>query len=151
MHDVPSQLGQMGVEVTDGLAKAQELGDRDVLKKFEILPKLFSGRQITIEFSIGALRPAFTEDCVALHLEPGTTIASHVTIDSGQTFYIYGERDIAIALMSLPKNSTVRAIANTALRVIEFSPSRQRLVFSPCAGADSYRPFERKAATGHLN
>jgi len=43
MHDVPSQLGQMGVEVTDGLAKAEEIGDRDVLKKFEILPKLFSG------------------------------------------------------------------------------------------------------------
>jgi Domain of unknown function (DUF4062) len=114
MHDVPSQLGQMGVEVTDELAKAEEIGDRDVLKKFEILPKLFSGRQITIEFSMGTLRSAFTEDCVALHLEPGATVASHVTIDSGQTFYVYGERDIAIALISLPKDSIVKAIANTA-------------------------------------
>jgi hypothetical protein len=114
MHDVPSQLGQMGVEVTDGLAEAEEIGDRDVLKKFEILPKLFSGRQITIEFSISTLRSAFTEDCVALHLEAGATVASHVTIDSGQTFYVYGEREIAIALISLPKNSIVRAIANTA-------------------------------------
>jgi hypothetical protein len=90
------------------------MGDREVLKKFEILPKLFSGRQITIEFSMGNLRSAFTEDCVALHLEPGATVASQVTINSGQTFYVYGERDIAIALNSLPKNSTVRAVANTA-------------------------------------
>jgi len=63
---------------------------------------------------MGTLRSAFTEDCVALHLEPCATVASHVTIDSGQTFYVYGERDIAIALISVPKNSIVRAIANTA-------------------------------------
>jgi hypothetical protein len=51
MHDVPAQLSQMGVEVTDGLAKAaEEMGDRDVLKQMTILPKLFSGRQVTIEF-----------------------------------------------------------------------------------------------------
>jgi hypothetical protein len=114
MNDVPSQLAQMGVEVTDELANAEEIGDRDVLKHFEMLPKLFAGRQITIEFTMGALRSAFTEDCVALHLEPGATVATHVTIDSGQTFYVYGERDIALALHSLPKGSSVRAVANTA-------------------------------------
>ncbi len=113
-HDVPSQLGQMGVEVIDGLLKAEEISDRDVLRKFEILPKLFSGRQVTIEFLMGNIRSAFTEDCTALHLEPGATATNQVVIDSGQTFHIYGERGIAIALYSLPKNSTVRATANTA-------------------------------------
>jgi hypothetical protein len=62
MHDVPAQLAQMGVEVTDGLMQAEEIGDRAVLKKFEILPKLFSGRQITIEFIMNTLRSAFPED-----------------------------------------------------------------------------------------
>jgi hypothetical protein len=114
MHDVPSQLGQMGIEVTDGLATAEETGDRDVLKKFELLPKLFSGRQITIEFPMGNVRSAFAEDCTALHLEHGATVASQVAIDSGQTFYIYGEREIALALLSVPKGSTVKARANTA-------------------------------------
>lgn len=114
MHDVPAQLSQMGVEVTDRLGKSEELGDRDVLKKFEILPKLFSGRQITIEFSLNGLRAAFTEDCIALRLEHGATVAAHVTIDSGQSFYVYGERDIALELNSLPNGSTVRAVANTA-------------------------------------
>ena len=114
MHDVPSQLEGMGVEVTSGLTKAEEASDLDVLKNFEILPKLFSGRQITIEFSLAEVRAAFPEDCVALHLEHGASVASHVTINSGQTFYIYGERDVALALLKLSKGSTVEARANTA-------------------------------------
>ncbi|MGH6838301.1 MAG: hypothetical protein ACREDT_05800 [Methylocella sp.] len=64
-------------------------------------------------FSMGNLRSAFTEDCAALRLEPGATVASHVTIDSGQTFYVYGEGDIVIALSSLPKKTIVKAVANT--------------------------------------
>lgn len=114
MHDVPSQLEGMGVEVTSGLVKAEEANDRDVLKNFEILPKLFSGRQVTIEFQMGNVRAAFPEDCIALHLEHGAAVAIHVTIDSGQTFFVYGERDIALTLLKLPKSATVKARANTA-------------------------------------
>jgi Domain of unknown function (DUF4062) len=114
MHDVPAQLGKMGVEVTDELVKAEEVSEREILKKFEILPKLFSGRQITIEFTMGAVRSAFTEDCTVLNLEPGATVACHVTIDSGQKFFIYGEREIALALLAVPQNSIVKARANTA-------------------------------------
>jgi hypothetical protein len=82
MHDVPSQLKHMGVEVAGELVKAEDIGDReDVLRKFEILPKLFSGRQVTIEFPMAIVRSAYTEECVALNLEPGATVVSHVTID----------------------------------------------------------------------
>ncbi|MGH6863563.1 MAG: hypothetical protein ACRECN_04720, partial [Methylocella sp.] len=102
------------VEVTGGLAAAEEASDLDVLKKFEILPKLFSGRQVTIEFPIGNVRSAFTEDCVALHLEPGATVACQTTIASGQTFYIYGEREVALELLTVLKGSIVKARANTA-------------------------------------
>jgi len=113
-HDVRAQLDRMGVEVTDGIGTTEEIDDIEVLKKFEILPKLFSGRQVTIEFPMGNIRSAFTEDCVALHLEPGATVACQATIDSGQMFYIYGEREIAIQLLSVPKGSSVKARANTA-------------------------------------
>jgi len=111
MHDVPAQLERMGVEVAGELVKAEEASDLEVLKKFEILPKLFSGRQVTIEFLIGNVRSAFSEDCEALHLEHGATVACHATIDSGQRFFIYGEREIAIKLLSIPKGSTVKARA----------------------------------------
>ena len=118
LHDVPSQLAGMGVEVASGIVKAEEATDRGVLRNFELLPKLFSGRQITIQFTIGNVRAAYPEDCSALNLEHGATVASHVTIDSGQTFYVYGERDVAIALLKLPKGATVKARANTAFGTI---------------------------------
>ena len=137
MYDVPAQLERMGVEVTGELVKAEEASDLKILKKFEILPKLFAGRQVTIEFQIGNIRSAFSEDCEALRLEHGATVASHVTIGSGQTFYIYGEREIALDLLSIPKGSTIKARANTA-----FGVARQ-FVF-----ADVEPVAERRSETG---
>jgi hypothetical protein len=114
VHDVPVQLEQMGVEVTDGLAKSEGASDLEILRQFNMLPKLFNGRQITIEFTMGDARSALTEDCATLGLEVGATVACHVTIgNSDQTFYVYGERQIALALLAVPKNSFVRARAST--------------------------------------
>jgi hypothetical protein len=116
MHDVPAQLEQMGVEVTDGLLRAEDVSDLEVLRQFELLPKLFSGRQIIVEFSMGDARSAFTEDCAALGLEIGATVACYVTLaKSNQTFYLYGEREIALALLAVPKESFVRVRASTPL------------------------------------
>lgn len=137
MHDVPAQLERMGVEVTGELVEAEQAGDLEVLKKFEILPKLFSGRQVTIEFPIGNVRSAYSEDCEALHLEHGATVACQATIDSGQTFYIYGEREIALKLLSMRKGSTVKARANTA-----FGIATQVII------ADDEPVAERRAETG---
>lgn len=114
MHDIPAQLEGMGVEVTSGLVKIEEVDDRELLRDFEILPKLFSGRQITIEFQLRDVRSAYPEDCIALHLEHGAAVTSYVNISSGQSFFVYGERDIALAMLRLPKNTTVRARVNTA-------------------------------------
>ena len=63
---------------------------------------------------LNGLRAAYPEDCNALNLEHGATVAAFVTLDTGQRFFVYGERDIALALNSTPSGSTVRAIANTA-------------------------------------
>jgi hypothetical protein len=70
--------------------------------------------QVTIEFVLANVRPAFDEDCAALRLEYGATITSLVRIDAGTSLNIHGERDIALALASLPKGSRVKAVANTA-------------------------------------
>ena len=69
MHDIPTQFESMGVEVAGGLINVEEISDREILKDFEILPKLFSGRQVTIEFQMRDVRAAYPEDCIALHLE----------------------------------------------------------------------------------
>ena len=117
MHDVPTQLESMGVEVASGLVKAEEVSDRDVLRDFELLPKLFSGRQIAFEFKLQKVRAAFAEDCTALRLEHGATVTSSATLSSGQSFSVYGEREIALALLKLDKSLTVRARANTAFGI----------------------------------
>ena len=110
---VVPNIEQMGVEVTDQLEKIEEASDAEVLRRFAVLPKLFSGRRITIEFLMGRARSAFPEDCIVLNLEPGATVACQVTLDSGQAFTVYGERDIALDLLSLPDGSAVKARANT--------------------------------------
>lgn len=62
---------------------------------------------------MGKPRSAFAEDCIVLNLEPGATVACHVNLGSGQAFTLYGERDIALKLLSVPNGSTVKAKANT--------------------------------------
>jgi hypothetical protein len=115
MHDVPAQLSEMGVEVeADALENVEETDDRDLLQKFQMLPKLYSGRQVTIEFVLGRIRSAFDEDCSALRLEHGAPITTHARIDATTILNIRGERDIALALASIPTGSKVRAVANTA-------------------------------------
>jgi hypothetical protein len=115
MHDVPSQLQGMGVEVADGLTKSAEAGDTEVLNKFTLLPKLFSGRQINIEFEMGDVRTAYWEDSATLDLEIGATVACTVSLArSGQTFAVYGEREMAFAMLSVPKGSVVTARVSTA-------------------------------------
>ena len=51
MHEVPAQLSQMGVKIeSDALEKAEELTDREVLQKFQILPKPKRRIKVTVEF-----------------------------------------------------------------------------------------------------
>ena len=117
MHDVPAQLGSMGVEIARELVKIEEVSDRDLLSNFKVLPKLFSGRQVTIEFKLQKVRPAFDTDCTALHLEHGAAVASSATLSSGEAFSVYGEREVALALLKLPEGSIVKARANTAFGI----------------------------------
>jgi hypothetical protein len=114
MHDVPAQLSQMGVEVeAAALEKAEEEGDREVLKKFQMLPKLYAGRRVTIEFELANIRSAFDEDCSALRLEYGATVTTSVRIDASTLLNVHGERDIALALAAMPSGTKIKALANT--------------------------------------
>jgi hypothetical protein len=45
----------------------------------------------------------------------GATVTSFVALaPTGQRFYVYGEREIALALLSMPKASVVKARVSTA-------------------------------------
>jgi hypothetical protein len=115
MHDVPTQLAQMGVKIeVDALEKAEGSSDRDVLQKFQMLPKLYAGRKVTIEFILANIRSAFDEDCAALRLEHGATVTTPARIDTSTLLNVHGERDIALALTAMAPGPRIKAVANTA-------------------------------------
>lgn len=104
----------MGIEVEGEIVREIEADNDTIIDRFLMLPKLFSGRRVTIGFSLKSLRSAFVEECGALGLENGATVASFAVLDTGQHIHIFGERDIALVLHELPEKSHVKAIANTA-------------------------------------
>jgi len=115
-HDVPAQLDQMGIEVSGGLANIEKAGELEVLNGFSLLPKLFSGRQITVEFIMRDVNSAATEDSSTLHLEIGATVVCYNVpiVSSGKTLHVYGERNIALSLLSISAGFIVTARASTA-------------------------------------
>lgn len=118
LHDVPELLKGIGAEVSGAINAADQLSDTDILQQFEALPKMFSGRQVSIEFVNEAnFRAALAEACHALGLELGASVFDSVKLNSGERVRIFGERDIALALRRLPKNARVRVRAITAFGV----------------------------------
>ena len=120
LHDIPDLLKEIGAEVSDKLDLPESASDTHVLRQFKKLPKMFFGRQVTIEFlNDGDFRSAFAEECAALGLEMGASVSLYAMLGAGEGFRIFGERDVAITLCQLPNNLRVRAIAVTAFGVYQ--------------------------------
>jgi hypothetical protein len=118
LHDVPEQIKNMGTAINGDLNLLKQTTATEILQQFKKLPKLFSGRPVIIEFvNTGDFRSAYAEECTALGLEIGASVVSHVKINNGDSFYIYGERETALALCNLPKKLKVKARATTAFGV----------------------------------
>ena len=115
LHDVPEVLKKIGADVSGDLGLQEADSDSEILMQFQLLPKIYSGREVTIEFTNkGNFSSAFPEDCKALGLEPGASIYSSVSLNTGHQFRVFGERDIAIALSKLEKDENVVVKAVTA-------------------------------------
>jgi hypothetical protein len=118
LHDVPALLKEMGAEISGDLELPEAPSDAEVLQQFAKLPKLFAGKQITVEFmNNGDFRSAFAEECTALGLEMGASVVTRATLSTGDHFSIFGERDVALALCKLPKKVRVPVRAVTAFGV----------------------------------
>jgi hypothetical protein len=115
LHDVPALLKEIGAEISDHLALPEVPGDAEVLQQFELLPKMFAGMPVTIDFvHDGEFRSAYAEECAALGLETGACVSAYVIVSTGSRFHIFGERAVALALCKLPKHARVQARAITA-------------------------------------
>jgi hypothetical protein len=52
MHDVPTQLGSMGVEVTSGLVKSEEISDRELLKTSKFCQSFLVEGRLRLSFNL---------------------------------------------------------------------------------------------------
>jgi uncharacterized protein DUF4062 len=117
-HDVPERLKEMGAEISSDLELPEAPSDAEVLQQFAKLPKLFAGKQITVEcMNNGDFRSAFAEECTALGLEIGASVVTRVTLSTGEHFSLFGERDVALTLCKLPKKVRIQVRAVTAFGV----------------------------------
>jgi hypothetical protein len=118
LHDAPELLKEIGAEISGHIALPEAPSETEVLQQFELLPKMFAGMQVMLEFvSDSDFRSAYAEECAALGLEMGACVFALVTLSTGSRLRIFGERDLALALYTLPKNASVQARAVTAFGV----------------------------------
>jgi hypothetical protein len=87
LHDVPELLKEMGAEISGDLELPEAPSDAEVLQQFVKLPKLFAGKQVTVEFiNNGDFRSAFAEECAALGLEIGASVVTRAQLSTGINF-----------------------------------------------------------------
>jgi uncharacterized protein DUF4062 len=67
LHDVPDLLRNIGAEVSGELLFDSAQSDADVLRSFAMLPKMFCGRSVVVQFKTPqAFRSGFPDACRAL-------------------------------------------------------------------------------------
>ena len=116
LHDVPALLKDLGAEVS--AVPTSEPTDDEILLQFGKLPKLFRNRSVTVEFVGGGFDSASEETCDALDLDIGATVRAYGQVN-GRSMHVYGEGDMALTLLRLPKKTKLRVRAQTAFGVKE--------------------------------
>lgn len=113
LHDIPEVLRGIGTKVEGQLPDSTSTNSADLLRRFKLLPKLFRGRDVTIEFKMDEFRSLEADQCEALRLESGATIKDHTTLADGSWLYVYASGEIAEQVLDIPIGSHVRAIGTT--------------------------------------
>jgi hypothetical protein len=110
----------MGEEVSEELDVKSDQDDTELLRNFTLLPKMFSGRALTVEFvSTGAFKAAYPEASRALGLEIGATVFDRVKFTNGGDERVFAQRDVALTLCKLPIGAVIQAQAVTAFGVYD--------------------------------
>jgi len=119
LHDVPEALKRIGARVEGKLELTNEPDSAELLRQFNMLPKIFRGKEIIIEFiSQGDFRSVSGDTCTALNLEAGASVYSHLKLSTDDSYYIFGENDLALALCKIPKMAKVRARVLTVFGIV---------------------------------
>ena len=120
LHDVPEALKRIGAKIEGKLELTSEPDSEELLRQFSLLPKLFRGKEVIVQFiNPGDFRAVFSETCAALNLEAGASVCSNLKLSTGDNYYVFGENNLALALCKIPKMAKVRARAQTIFGTVK--------------------------------
>lgn len=117
LHDLPELLQSLGAEVQTPIGVAET--DIEVRNQFQVLLRLFTEREITIEFVGGPFESVDEDRCIALGLEVGATLECWGVV-FGTGTYNLAVRDNAIGLLGRAKSS-IRTRARLAFGSVKRS------------------------------
>lgn len=119
LQDIPPVLEEIGAEIEGELEIEKPENSLEILKRFLLLPKRLSGKEVIIEFDNDSeygdgFHSASADHCDALDLEAGATLYDYLKIkDHNDHWYIYAEGELAEKILRIPKGSIVKARAIT--------------------------------------
>lgn len=120
LHDLPPVLKKFGTKV-EGIIETDDISkSNDVLHRFKVLPKLWRGKEVVIEFvNEAGFTSVVDEIASALNIDIGGSVRCYLKINRNRHWYTYGDGDLAEQLIDLEKNIAVKARAVTLFGVTE--------------------------------
>jgi len=120
LHDLPPVLKKFGTKV-EGIIETDDISkSNDVLHRFKVLPKLWRGKEVVIEFvNEAGFTSVVDEIASALNIDIGGSVRCNLKINRNRHWYTYGDGDLAEQLIDLEKNIAVKARAVTLFGVTE--------------------------------
>ena len=119
LHDVPEVVRTIGAKIEGELKEEIVEADPDeILRKFRVLPKVFKGRDVSVEFTFdSAIQSVSPKECSALRIELGASVSFYGQLPHGIRQAFYAEREIAMRLLDVEQNSKITAKGLTAYGV----------------------------------
>ncbi|MCY4593498.1 MAG: DUF4062 domain-containing protein [Bryobacterales bacterium] len=105
LHDTPTVLTKIGAVVEGTLPGTGTTDSLDILRQFDLLPKVMRGREVIVDFMIDKFWSVDPNECDALHLESGATIRDRVKLSNGEWTYVYASNELAKRLINIQKGS----------------------------------------------
>ena len=118
LHDLPPVLESIGTKVEGSLQSDDIKKSKEILDKFEVLPKRWRGKEVVIEFvNEGRFQQTRDDTADALSIEIGASVSDCLKVNDNREWYIYGENELAEHLLEIPEDVRVRARAITIFGV----------------------------------
>lgn len=125
LKDLPSVLSVLGTTMEGPLVDNTDGDSVLFLKNFKELPRRYQGKEIIVDLttsSYGGFSRCDANVASSLYLTIGDVVSHYCDVSGDQahnSWYVYGEGDIAVTLIGVPSKSRIRARVKSIYGVTE--------------------------------